>query len=276
MCLVNGETQYHLPIQDRGLQYGDGLFETMAVAGSKVRFLDEHFERMEWGCARLGLVAPGRDVLRSEIASLSGDAANAVIKLIVTRGASKRGYRPDPMAEPTRILTLHPWPDYPQRCYEGIDARICETRSGINPALAGVKHLNRLEQVLATREWSGEHVREGIMRDVYGRVVGGTMSNIFVCCSGELVTPQITDCGVRGVMRGVVIELARRRGIVVSERGVELEDMLQGDEIFFTNTLIGIWPAVRIDNEKFAVGPMTRALMQDLASLGVAECAGPA
>ena len=276
MPLVNGEARDQLSLQDRGLQYGDGLFETMAAVRGSVRFLERHLDRLEWGCERLGFTAPPREVLRAEIETLLSQTGRAVIKLIVTRGAGERGYRPDPAARPTRILTVHPWPAYPRECYAGVEAKVCETRLGLNPALAGVKHLNRLEQVLARGELSGKPFREGIMRDVEGRVVCGTMSNVFVCTSGGLWTPEITDCGVRGIMRGVVMELARDRGIEAAERRIELEDMRHCDEVFFTNSLIGIWPAIRIDDRRYPVGAVTRSLMRDLANLGVGECAGPA
>ena len=273
MGLVNGELVDHVSLQDRGLHYGDGLFETMAVRLGEVRLLDMHLDRMEWGCARLDLTAPAREDLRAELAELSRGVDQGVLKVILTRGTGGRGYRPAPRAATTRILSLHPWPDYPDDCYAGVAARVCATRAGLSPALAGVKHLNRLEQVLARGEWSDRTVQEGIMLDTDGRVVGGTMSNVFVVRGGRLATPRITRAGVRGVMRSLVIELARERQIAVEECDLSLDELVEGEEIFFTNALIGIWPAVTVEQWKFSVGPVTRELMRDLGSRGIGECA---
>lgn len=272
--LVNGVPGGQIAIDDRGFCYGDGLFETMAVIGGRIRFEQNHLRRLDWGCRRLGIPPPDEALLRGEISTLISRIERAVLKLIITRGAGGRGYRPGGDLQPTRVLSVHPWPDYPVSHYrKGITARICATRLGINPALAGVKHLNRLEQIMARREWDDASIAEGILLDTKGCVISGTMSNVFAARADELLTPALSGSGVRGVMREIVMRLSERQGIVTKECDLGLEQVLGADEVFVTNALIGIWPVVRLNETLFHRGPMCGALMDGLATLGVAECA---
>ena len=159
MILVNGVPTEMVPVQDRGFQYGDGLFETLAIReGRPLRWL-AHMERLARDCAILGIPAPPEAVLAAEADRLCSEQQRCVLKLTVTRGCGGRGYAPPPEPEPTRVLALHDWPAYPRSFWnEGISAVVCRTRLAHQPQLAGLKHLNRLEQVLARRELAGsEH-----------------------------------------------------------------------------------------------------------------------
>jgi 4-amino-4-deoxychorismate lyase len=165
-------------------------------------------------------------------------------------------------------LALYPLPDYPAGCYqEGIVAGVCATRLGHNPALAGAKHLNRLEQVLARREWNGSAVREALMCDQEDFVVEGVMSNVFVVHAGKLLTPRLDRCGVRGVMRARVLRAAAQLGLEAEEARFGLERVVAADEIFLTNSLIGIWPVAELEGHRFRPGPVTTALMERLRVL---------
>ena len=161
--LINGERKKHIEVTDRGFQYGDGLFETIEVCNGQTVFLDRHLDRLKAGCDRLHIPFPNREVLCFEAATLVQQSISqqsgyqysnkAVLKLIVTRGSGGRGYCPPDLIQPTRVLSLHPFPDYPSTYQEqGIISRFCDTRLGLNPALAGIKHLNRLEQIMARSE----------------------------------------------------------------------------------------------------------------------------
>ena len=176
-CWINGVEQPDIAVADRGLQYGDGLFETLAVFdGQCPRFLD-HYQRLSAGCDRLGLPQPDETLLLQEVAQAAQGKNKAVIKLIVTSGAGGRGYSRPAKLQTTRIVMLHDWPEYPQTNWqEGIALRFCQTRLGCNPTLAGIKHLNRLEQVLARNEWQGNEDAEGLMLDMNGNVIEATMS----------------------------------------------------------------------------------------------------
>ncbi|PPD50913.1 MAG: aminodeoxychorismate lyase [Methylobacter sp.] len=259
MILINGESKEHIEVSDRGLQYGDGLFETIAVQSGKTQFLDRHLQRLNAGCSRLLINPPDTKLLKHEVASLANKADRAVVKIIVTRGAGGRGYRQPDVVKPTRIVSLHPYPDYPNTHQEqGIHARFCTTRLGLNPALAGIKHLNRLEQVLARAEWHDLTIQEGIMLDSDGYVVEGTMTNLFFVKDEALYTASLEKTGVAGIIRGVVIEQAALTGIKIYEGQVSQGDVLSADEVFVCNSVIGIWPIRQIEHQQFSVGPLTR------------------
>jgi 4-amino-4-deoxychorismate lyase len=176
----------------------------------------------------------------------------------VTRGSGGRGYRPPAEVKITRVLLRYPWPDYPAAWAEtGIELRICRTRLGSNPLLAGMKHLNRLEQVLARAEWT-EGAAEGLMLDAEGHVVEGTMTNVFASRQGLLVTPALDQAGVAGVTRRHILENVEREGISVRVRRLSLDEFLNSEEIFVCNSIAGVWPVNRVESRRYAVGPMTR------------------
>ena len=250
---------------DRGLAYGDGLFETMACRSGRIRWLEYHLDRLLHGCARLAIPRPERGELRAEIEGACARSHSAVIKLIVTRGPGERGYAAPEPAIPTRILSIGAWPRVPAAHYtEGIFVKTCAMRLGENPQLAGLKHLCRLEQVLARMELNGSDAQEGILRSSGGLVVGGIGSNLFVVRGSQLLTPRLTRCGVRGVMRRVVMEHAGRAALEAIEAELDPSELLAADELFLTNAVFGIKPVRRLDRQPFAVGIKTRELMQIL------------
>ena len=191
--LVNGSRPPNLghavAVNDRGLHYGDGVFETALLDQGSVRFLDAHLRRLMDGCERLGMTPPPLESLKSDIATITADLRSGVLKLIVTRGVSQtRGYRPETTSATMRIVALYAAPNEVQPPAP-IEVRWCETRLGRNSRLAGIKHLNRLEQVLAQAEWRDPAVAEGLMLDTEGELVCGTASNVFIGREGTLLHP---------------------------------------------------------------------------------------
>ncbi len=271
MMWVNGRAQDALPLNDRGLHYGDGVFETMAVHEGRVPLWPRHWRRLQAGCARLGIAGLDARPLSEEVAALSQGCERGVLKLIVTRGAGGRGYRPPRGTEagpPTRILIRSPWPDYPAHYWqEGISARLCETRLGLNPALAGLKHLNRLEQVLARREWYDPGIAEGLMCDVSGNVVEGTQSNVFIVRAGCLLTPAVDHCGVAGVMRGFILDHEAAREQAVREAVLPLAELARAEEVFVCNAVTGVWPVRQINAWTYPHGPHTRRVAAACAAV---------
>ena len=268
-ALINGKVQAGVAVDDRGLQYGDGVFETIAVAETGPLCLDEHFARLREGCERLSIPPPAFPVLRDEVALVSGSnpvsSPGAVVKIILTRGEGGRGYAPPAEARPNRIVALYPWPAYPPgHATEGVRLRFCQRRYGINPALAGIKHLNRLEQILARAEWQDPAIAEGLVMDLDDNVIEGTMSNFFMLKDRALLTSDLHACGVRGVIRQKIIGLAAGLGLAVHEQAISRALLLQADEIFLCNSLIGIWPARMLANRPFKPGPITRRIRQAL------------
>lgn len=252
---ISGRPGYGISVADRGLQYGDGLFETIAVTGGGSPCLwDRHMQRLQTGCRRLGIACPPPEQLLSDCLRETAGRKRGVLKLLLTRGAGGRGYRPPAAAEPTCIVAFHAWPDYPSRWWrDGIRLRFCSTPLGENPVLAGIKHLNRLEQVLAQAEWNDPEIAEGLMSDTGGRVVEGTMSNLFLVRDETLLTPDLSRCGVAGVMRGLVLDLAREQGIYLAERAIVPADLETADALFVTNSLIGLWPVRELERRHYTV-----------------------
>jgi 4-amino-4-deoxychorismate lyase len=267
--LVDGSPGLSVRADDRGLLYGDGLFETCALRDGRPLLWARHLDRLALGCQRLGLPAPDREVLTRESLGLCAAVRRGVLKLLLTRGRGGRGYRPPAVPTPTRIVSLHPLPDYPPSFWtDGIELRVCATPLGDNPRLAGVKHLNRLEQVLARGEWDDPAVPEGLMLDTRGRVVEGTMSNVFAVTRGGLLTPALERCGVAGVMREEVLALAADLAIPARIGEVSLADLAAADEVLVTNSLIGLWPVRRVAGRSLAPGPMARRLLEALRRRG--------
>ena len=260
--LIDGVEADRLSIADRGLQYGDGLFETFAVRDGRPCLWREHFERLARGSECLGIPCPEKDLLLEECRRLTRSETTGVLKLILTRGRGGRGYRVPMDPRPTRILTLHPWPDYPDAWSEqGVDVIFCRTPLGENPSLAGLKHLNRLEQVLARSEWNDPRIAEGLMQDGRGRIIGGTMSNLFLVGGGRLLTPGLDTCGVAGTVRALVVRLAGDFGLEVSERNITPVDLFEADGLFLTNALIGVWPVRRVGTHEKSLDSLPTALI---------------
>lgn len=257
--LINGEPATHLPVNDRGLHYGDGVFETIAVQGGQLLCMAEHLERLLISCQQLKLPFTHVPQLRTEAESLANGEDRAVIKMIITRGSGGRGYAPPVNPQPTRIIARYPWTEFPAETIDdGVAVRICDTRYGHQPLLAGMKHLNRLEQVLARAEWDDTGVAEGVVLDIDDNVIEGTMSNIFYATNGKLFTPDLKQCGINGVIRQKIIELADS----VTIKQTQLAEILDADEIFICNSVIGLWPVTRINNRKYKVGSIGQNLKE--------------
>lgn len=258
---VNGVEGGSVSVDDRGLQYGDGLFETMGATDGRVRRFQSHMARLTEGCHRLGMPTPPVDLIETDcLRALEGFGA-AVVKLTLTRGPGPRSYPPPAEPSLTRIIVSTAQQVSESEAARPLTLRVCETRLGRNPRLAGMKHLNRLEQVLAGAELREPAVDEGLMRSTDDRIVCATAANVFLVRSGELLTPQISDCGVSGVMREVVLRLAKTLGIHVEVGDYTLDDVVQADECFLTNAVRGIRPVGCIMGvNDFRPGEMTARL----------------
>ena len=264
-ALLNGErivdVRHAVSVEERGLAYGHGVFETMALQDGRIRFLDDHLARLKLGCERLAISPPNPQVVRDDLERLTLGAASGVVKLIVTRGAGGRGYRAPDSASPTRVAMLYP--GTPRESRE-IAVRWCATRLARNAQLAGIKHLNRLEQVLAQGEWNDASIAEGLMLDTEGELICATSSNLFFVSDGILVTPDLRFSGVNGVMRLHVLKAAHRMGVAVEERALWPEDIRAATEVFVTNAVRGIRAVIALESQQWSVGPVTNRLMRTL------------
>lgn len=260
--LINGIATSEISFQDRGLQYGDGLFETIAVDHENLLCWETHLKRLQQGCHRLHITFDPQK-LKEEAYSLVQSVDKAILKIIITRGQGGRGYALPEKTESSRMITLYPWPVYKkENAIEGVNVRVCDYRYSNNAVLAGIKHLNRLEQILARSEWTDESITEGIVLDQENNVIEGTMSNLFAIKDNNVLTPDLSNCGVEGVIRSKVIELANESNINCEIKKISLNELLEADEIFICNSIIGVWPVTTVNRHSFSVGEITKKIKQ--------------
>lgn len=265
MILVDGKTRSQVSAWDRGLAYGDGVFRTFRALGGRPMHWRRHYAKLARDGAALGLCVPAADLLAAEVKSACLGESECAVKIILTRGVGTRGYRYAGDEEPTRAVLATPLEqDMSERGASGVAVRLCRLRLGHQPALAGLKHLNRLENVLARAEWRDPEIAEGLMCDTDGNVIGGTMTNIFVTAGDVLATPRLDRCGVAGVTRERVIEAAGGAGYSCSITSLTWNDVLGADEVFLVNSLAGIWPVRDLDGRPRMPGRITRALQRAL------------
>lgn len=248
---------------DRGLNYGDGLFETALLRDGEVRFLAAHLQRLRESCERLGIGYPGDAELAADIRGVRGAERDGVIKIVVTRGAAGRGYRALAGVHTTRIVSLHPLPAADSKL--ALTVRWCDFRLSRNIALAGMKHLNRLENVLAQSEWNDATIGEGLLLDTEGELVSATAGNIFVGRHETLFTPDLRYSGVRGVMRGQVLRAAAELGMGASEEPLWPRDLDDATELFITNAVRGIRCVTTLGSLQWSPGPLARKLRAALS-----------
>ncbi|MEW6313286.1 MAG: aminodeoxychorismate lyase [Pseudomonadota bacterium] len=248
--LINGMASKSVAANDRGLQYGDGVFRTLLVRAGTPLHWQRHYRKLAADCAALGLTCPDQSILHRELLTLAEPQPDGVAKIIVTRGVSGRGYA-YANVRPTRIVSLSSLLEYPpEYASSGVRVCVCDLRLGAQPRLAGVKHLNRLENVLARSEWSDPRIAEGLLLDAEGNVIEGVMSNVFIVEDGTWATPELSRCGVAGVQRERLLERVACR-----VEPIPLERLLRADEVLLVNSLIGVWPVREIGERHWQPGP---------------------
>ncbi|NUR21516.1 aminodeoxychorismate lyase [Frateuria sp.] len=263
--LVDGQASDRVAALDRGLGYGDGLFETIRFAGAEAPLWARHMQRLDEGCRRLRLPMPDPAVLLAEARTASQGMDHAVVRITLTRGSGARGYAPPAQPRPTRIVAAFEPPPFDGPAQSGgIRVRLCALRLAPQPLLAGLKHLNRLEQVLARAEWDDPAIAEGLLCDTGGLAICATAANLFAVYAGKLTTPALDRCGVAGVARAEILA-ARPQAQV---RPILLAELRQADELFLSSSVRGILPVRELDGHAFAVGPVTRALQAHWRALG--------
>jgi len=259
-CLVDGEISDQVSAADRGLLYGDGLFETITVLGGQPRFWQGHMDRLNAGCEQMGLPLTPQAVLLRELKTVCAGRPDCTVRIIITRGTSGQGYAPGNPEQSNRIVSAHARPGSEENYSTfGIRARLCNLRLGIQPALAGMNHLNRLEQVTASAEPNDSRIQEGVLLDREDHVISAISSNIFLVYSGRLLTPRLDRCGVRGVMRSAILNAFRPR---CEQRRLLLDMLPEAHEVFVCNSVHGVLPVTRIDNWEYEIGTVTREVQE--------------
>ena len=274
---LNGGVVGRLGVSDRGLQYGDGLFETVAIRDGDLRLWQYHMDRLAKGCELLGIRKPADAELSAGLIDALQQSnaltAYSVAKIIVTAGTGVRGYGRAPAESPTVLIGVFPASPPPVKSYrDGLKTVLCRTRLAVNSPTAGLKTLNRLEQVLARSEFIETGEFEGLTMDADDNIICGTMSNVFFVTNNLISTPSLDRCGVEGVMRRHVIETLREQGIDTRIQAVNLVDLRNIDEVFVSNSQFGVMPVRSCADMQWPVGETTRKVMSILADNGVAEC----
>lgn len=263
--LVNGEKTESISVADRGLQFGDGVFETIRMHLGKPVWWQQHIDRLLDGCNRLRFSElPDTEVLQQEANALAMDCDAGVLKIIITRGCSNSGYVAPTEIPCNRILSLTPGMRRKSKAGQGIILGICQQRLPAIDTLSSIKHLNRLEQVLARLQCRVEGWDEGIMIDDQENVIEGSMSNLFIWQGDQLITPSLEKTGLKGLCRESVLSLAKENRISVKQSNLKLSDLENCSSLFMTNSLIGIWPVINFNSKLFPVCENTRLLQNKL------------
>lgn len=259
--LVNGRKEAGITPFDRGFSYGDGIFRTLPVYAGIPHCWERHYSRLQSDCNALSIVCPSEEILRDDISRMAGEDEDAAIKIIITRGESERGYAVPPLAQPTRVICKSSLPHYPESFFdEGVSLHLCETRLARQPRLAGIKHLNRLENVLARMEWVDAKIADGLMLDEGGDVIECCMSNLFVRRGDVLLTPDLSKCGVEGVTRERVLEIAPELGYSTEIGHLRLPDLMKADEVIICNSLYGVWQVRNLASHTWTLGALAARL----------------
>lgn len=261
--LINGSFEQSISALDRGFAYGDGVFRTMRVRNGLPVSWPFHYQKLVADCAVIGIVCPSAELLMSDFQKLFerelfAAAGDQVAKVVITRGEGERGYAPPVITVPTRVLIKSNMPQYAKSHEEqGVQLHVCDIKLAAQPKLAGIKHLNRLENVIARMEWRDESIFDGLMLSQANQVIECTTSNIFVRFGQQLVTPDLSQCGVAGITRQRILGLGSVLGFTIATQELSLNQLLGADEVIICNSLYGAFQVTKIGS--------TSWVKQDLA-----------
>jgi len=261
-CLVDGSEQLSLPADDRGLAYGDGVFETVLCVEGRAVWWDRHLARLERGAAVLGIAVPDETAWQHDRERLLRTAPpRCVLKLILTRGSGGRGYAPPQSTRPRRIVSRHVAPPNGAVC-DGLRLRWCATRWSLQPRLAGLKHLNCLDRVLARAELHEADFDEGLMCDVAGQPISAISGNLLVLRQGRWLTPPLDACGVAGICRERLLEHG-----LIEIAPLRRDEVETAGGLVVCNSVRGILPVIRLGERQWPPNEATRALQHRLAEI---------
>lgn len=266
--IVNGRLDAQVSPLDRGFSYGDGVFRTMRMTAGSVASWPIHYSKLVEDCNRIDIVCPSSDLLHADIQRLNDDeVADAVIKIVVTRGEGTRGYALPALAQPNRVVIKSAYPQYPASNFsQGVSLHLCQLRLGHQPQLAGIKHLNRLENILARMEWNSSAYADGVLQDIDGNIIECTAANLFIRSGKDLVTPDLAMCGVAGITRQRILQLSESLGLNVHIGRISMADMMSADEILICNSLYGAWQVIDFNQRQWLGQPLAstiRELLQE-------------
>lgn len=249
-CAINGVESQLITSNDRGLAYGDGLFTTGLVQQNKLLNFDEHLQRLLLGSKRLGITAPSKSTLISYIDQAIANIDKGVVKIIITSGSSGRGYARSLESKSNCIVMVSDFPEHYETLTEtGIKLGISNQKIGINPMLSGLKHLNRLEQVLLRAELEERDEDDLVVLNIEDKVIEATSANLFYCIEGKWFTPKIEGSGVKGLMRQNILN--KFDNIIVQQ--TYLDHLNSAQAMFICNSVAGIIPVHTYENRPLSM-----------------------
>lgn len=253
MFLINGTWQDSLAANDRAIQFGDGCFTTARVNNGEIQLLDAHLNRLADACVRLGIPLPDRNLLSEEMRAVANAHPLAVLKVVITRGAGGRGYSAAGCASPNRLLSISPYPAFYHPWRElGITLTQSPVRLGRNPLLAGLKHLNRLEQVLIRQHLDASPAHEAVVLDSEGWLIECCAANLFWRKGQRIFTPRLDQAGVNGLMRQHILALLAQSPWQVEEVSALVSELETADEVFICNALMPLVPVNQAMHTRFS------------------------
>ncbi|MCC2522526.1 aminodeoxychorismate lyase [Vibrio coralliilyticus] len=263
MYSVNGHTTDSISLSDRSFQYGDGCFTTMLVINGRIQHLDKHQERMQSCLNLLGITPPNWREVEDWLEKACIESTRSGLKLHISRGEGGRGYSPTQVTLPNVTISAFNYPaHYEQWQADGICLGVCHKRLGVNPLLAGHKHNNRLEQILLKAEMDQQGFPDGIALDVSGHVIETTMANVYWVKQGVIYTPDLMNAGVAGVMRRVIVERLSSCEHTLSIGHYTFEELSDAEEVFISNSILGVAPVKSIGTQTFSIGTITKKIQE--------------
>jgi 4-amino-4-deoxychorismate lyase len=263
IVFIDGQKQDMVSIFNRNMQYGDGLFETCIAADNQILFWPLHFSRLKIGCEKLNINMIDEGLWLSDIkkAFEFSTKKNCIVKLILSRGNSLRGYAYKDDIEPVRIVIISEM--YQPLFNKEFSLEYAKSGYHSNPQLAGIKHCNRLEQILARSNLSSN---EAIMLDEKENIISVTQGNIYYIFGNKLLTPKLDRCGVVGSRRSLILELAMSLKMEALESNISINQAQKADEVFISNSVIGIQPVHSIESYKLGKNPLTEKIQKAFLS----------
>jgi 4-amino-4-deoxychorismate lyase len=263
VVLINGVEQDKISVFNRNMQYGDGLFETCVARDNQILFWPRHYSRLEIGCVKLNINKIDEGILLSDIkkAFELSSKKNCIVKLILSRGDSLRGYGYRDDIEPVRVVIVSEM--YQPLFNKEFSLEYATSGYHSNPQLAGIKHCNRLEQILARSNLSSN---EAIMLDEKENIISVTQGNIYYIFGNKLLTPKLDCCGVVGSRRSLILELAMSLKMEALESNISINQAQKADEVFISNSVIGIQPVHSIESYKLGKNPLTEKIQKAFLS----------
>ncbi|CAM3651919.1 Aminodeoxychorismate lyase [Vibrio aerogenes CECT 7868] len=263
MILIDGKSADVVPADDRSYQYGDGCFSTILTLNGQVQYWDYHRQRLESCLKVLCIPYPDWDEVLAWMSRVIKPEAKAGIKIHISRGSGGRGYAFPEKTSPRVMISSFAYPGYySDLITDGIELGLCRQRLGLNPMLAGHKHNNRLEQILLKNEVTQLGYIDGVVLDIYDNVIETTMANIFWVKNDRFFTPALDQAGVAGVVRRVVTEWVQEEGKSLSVGSFSVDALLAADEVFITNSVLGVAPVIRMMASEFSVGEYTKEIQK--------------